>query len=155
VKRVPCFSTILVLGGLLAVLALVGPGVAADGTPTSTAAGSKAPATGFVAYYFHGNFRCTTCRAIEAYSAEAITGNFAEELASGRLTWRVVNVEEPENEHFVKDFELTTKSLVLVEYRDGTVVRFQNLPKVWQLVHDKESFLEYVRDSTVEFLGQG
>ena len=61
------------------------------------------------------------------YSEEAIRGGFADELASGRLAWRVVNIDEPENKHFVQDFELVTKSLVLVEYQDGKVTRCENL----------------------------
>ena len=60
-----------------------------------------------VAYYFHGNLRCRTCRTIEAYSEEAIRTEFADGLASGRLAWRVVNVEQPENEHFAKGFSMS------------------------------------------------
>ena len=105
-----------------------------------------------VAYYFHGNLRCSTCRTIEAYSEEAIRSEFADELASGRLAWRVVNVEEPESKHFVKEFELVTRSLVLADYEDGEVTRWENLKQVWQLVRDKEQFLDYVHSSTRKFL---
>ncbi len=48
-----------------------------------------------------------------------------------------------------------TRSLVLVSYRDGKVVRFQNLDKVWQLVRDEEAFSQYVRESTRSFLDEG
>jgi len=105
-----------------------------------------------VAYYFHGNFRCATCRTIEAYSQEAITTGFADEIASGRLAWRAVNIDEPENKHFVQDFGLLSRSLVLADYVDGKVIRRQNLERVWQLVRNKEAFLDYVRTSTREFL---
>ena len=123
-------------------------------TPSSTGeTGSEASASEIVAYYFHGNLRCATCRKIEAYSEEAITQGFADELKSGQFAWRVVNTDESENKHFVKDFELITKSVVLVEYRDGEVTRFENLKLVWQLVGDKDGFLKYVRDATREFIG--
>ena len=126
---------------------------AADDDPqTRTAVAPQALDVEVVAYYFHGNFRCKTCRAIEAYSEEAIRSGFVDELASGRLAWRVVNVEQPENKHFVEDFELITRSLVLVEYRDGEVARYENLKQVWQLVRDKERFLDYVHSSTRKFL---
>ncbi len=119
---------------------------------TAPAPEAKVSAPQLVAYYFHGNFRCKTCRTIEAYSQEAITQGFPEEIASGRMAWRVVNTEESGNEHFEKDFQLTTKSLVLVEYDGTEVVRFLNLTKVWQLVGDKDTFLDYVRESTRRFL---
>ncbi len=115
----------------------------------------EAMASEFVAYYFHGNMRCATCRKLEAYSEEAITKGFAAELASERLQWRVVNTDEAENKHFVEDFKLVTKSLVLVEYSDGEVVRFENLKLVWKLVGDRDGFLKYVRDATRAFVDQG
>lgn len=148
-----------VLSSLLAIvfaaLALPAPCVAGNDSPVAT--GKVAPGVDrrVVAYYFHGNFRCATCRTIEAYSEEAVTEGFVGEIGSGRLAWRVVNIDEPENKHFVQDFQLVSKSLVLVEYRDGKVGRFENLKLVWQLVGDKEAFLDYVRASTREFLHQG
>lgn len=86
--------------------------------PTATAARAKSePSVSgrtLVAYYFHGNFRCQTCRKIEALSREAVESGFPEDLKAGRLEWRVINVEEPGNEHFIQDYQLFSKSLVLV-----------------------------------------
>jgi hypothetical protein len=98
--------------------------------------------------------RCATCRKLEAYSEEAITAGFADELNSGALAFRPVNVDEAENKHFVTDFQLTNKSVVVVEYRDGKVARFENLNEIWQRVRDKDDYLEYVRDSTRGFFGE-
>jgi len=134
-------------------VAIAIPGVAQHPSEDGTARTADTGPT-FVAYYFFGNMRCATCRKLEAYSEEAITDAFGEDLASGTLAWRAVNVDEPDNTHFVHDFDLVTKSLVLVEYRDGGVVRFSNLTKIWQKVGDKDEFLEYVRDSTREFIGE-
>ncbi|RLE28743.1 MAG: hypothetical protein DRJ61_15860, partial [Acidobacteria bacterium] len=92
---------------------------------------------------------------LEAYSQEAISEAFADELAAGTLSWKVLNTDEKANKHFVTDFELVTKAVVLVEYRDGKVVRFENLKDVWKLVGDKDVFVKYVEDSTRGFLGQG
>jgi hypothetical protein len=108
-----------------------------------------------VAYYFHGNMRCNTCRKLEAYSEEAISKGFADQIAAGELEWRAINTDEPDNKHYIKDFELTSKSLVLAEYRDGEVKRWKNLKLIWQLVGDKDGFLKYVRDTTTDFLAEG
>jgi len=110
-------------------------------------------ADGVVAFYFHGNVRCATCKKIEAYADDAIHQGFAEALQNGALTWRVANVEETENRHFVEDFQLVTRSVVLAEYQDGKLVRWKNLDKVWQLVRSKDSFVEYVQDEARLFLG--
>ncbi len=141
---------------IFAVVALAGAGL----NPPAVMAGEAATPvmdsdSGIVAYYFHGNKRCTTCRKLEAYSAEAIIEGFTSELESGELEWRVVNTDDKENAHFITDFELVTKSVVLVEYRDGEVVRFKNLKLVWQLVGDEDGFVRYVRDETRDFLAEG
>ena len=114
---------------------------------------SDAVADGVVAMYFHGNARCATCRKIEAYADEAITQGFVDELESGRLAWRVVNIDESANKHFIEDFQLVTRSVVLVEYRNGEILRWENLDKVWQLVRSKDKFVSYVDGETREFLG--
>lgn len=146
-------SKYLIAFGLSAVCALTCLQLVSAESP----AAANAPATDtatpqIVAYYFHGDMRCTTCRKIEAYSEEAINQGFVEELASNQLHWRVVNTDQKDNKHFVNDFELVTKSVVLVEYEDDKVVRFENLNKIWQLVGDKDDFTKYVRDETQKFI---
>jgi hypothetical protein len=154
-KRLVLPSSLLVLGTVLAVLVTFAPSGVADEPVSTQAVDPENPGTGVVAYYFHGNVRCMTCRTIERLAHETITADFPDELGSGELTWRALNVDEPTNEHFVKDFSLVTRSLVLVSYRDGKVVRFQNLDKVWQLVRDEEAFSQYVRESARSFLDEG
>jgi hypothetical protein len=105
-----------------------------------------------IAYYFHGTFRCTTCRTIEQYSHDAIQTYFAKELGNGRLEFRPVNVEEPENKHFIQDYQLVTRSLVLSLVSDGKEMKWKNLPDVWKLVRDKDKFFQYVKDEVEKFL---
>ena len=149
---------------ILAVVAVVAVGVAAllagtvragDSTGSAAAAVTATSGSETVVFYFHGNARCATCKTIEAYADEAVHAAFAGELEDGALEWRVVNIDKPENRHFIQDFQLVTRSVVLAEYRDGEVVRFENLDQVWQLVRDKGRFLAYVQDATRGFLEAG
>ena len=111
--------------------------------------------SGVVAYYFHGNYRCASCRAIESYTKEALELYFSDELASGKLEFRAVNVEEKGNEHFVQDYKLYTKSVVLSRVVDGKEVDYKNLEGVWQLLNNRQRFFDYVRKETEVFLGGG
>ncbi len=120
------------------------------GTPEVAQTAKAGPK--LVAYYFHGNVRCVTCRTIEAYAQEAVETGFPQALKDGHLQFRVVNVEEPANEHFVQDYQLTTRSVVLVQFADGKQEQWKNLPRVWELVGDKEAFLKYVQDETRSYL---
>ena len=104
------------------------------------------------AYYFHGNNRCYSCKKIEQYSREAIEMYFDNQLKEGSLTFQAINTDQPENKHFLQDYQLVTKSLVLVEYKDGKQVKWKNLDKVWQLLNNKEAFFNYVKTETEDYL---
>jgi len=99
-----------------------------------------------IAYYFHCKARCASCLKIESYSKEAIDKNFEKEIESGRLEWKVINVDETENKHFIKEYKLYTKSVIIADMRNDKQTRWKNLEQVWELLHDKETFLYYVYD---------
>lgn len=105
-----------------------------------------------IAYYFHVTARCTTCRAIESYSKEVIYDRFAKELATGRLEWRLVNVQLPENRHFIRDYQLFTKSLVLVRTQNGQQKEYKVLNDTWELVGDKSLLQAYVEKEVRDLL---
>lgn len=107
-----------------------------------------------VAYYFHGNFRCAACKKIEAYSKASIEDNFSNELKSGQLSFKVLNVEEPENRHFIRDYGLYTKSLVIVSYAKDKQVKFKNLEGVWNYLNSKNEFENYVKGEVGQYLGE-
>jgi hypothetical protein len=107
-----------------------------------------------IAYYFRTTYRCPSCRAIEAYSREAIEKSFADRLKDGRIVWKVVNIEVKGNEHFVQEYRLYTKSLVLVKEVRGKPAEWKNLEKVWQLLRDKDAFFRYVQDETRSYLAE-
>jgi hypothetical protein len=118
---------------------------------TATVADTTGPRR-VLAYYFHTTKRCVSCRKIEAYTTEAITTGFAGELKDGRLVFQAVNVDEKENERFVKQYQLFTKTVVLVDERSGKQVAWKSLPKVWELLNDKEAFQRYVQAETRAYL---
>ncbi len=105
-----------------------------------------------IVYYFHGNMRCRTCNKIEAYTKEAITAGFAKELAAGSLEIRVVNTDKSENEHFIKDFQLTNRSVVLALSHEDKVEKWKNLDRIWLLVRKKENFQSYIEEETRTFI---
>jgi hypothetical protein len=97
------------------------------------------------AYYFHGNFRCASCTRIEEYSKNAIEGFFGDKLKNGTLVFESVNVDKPENKHFIQDYKLYTRSLVIAAHKDGKQITWKNLDRVWQLLRNETAFGEYVK----------
>ncbi len=116
----------------------------ADGAAGTAGCAPEAAEPRFVAYYFHTTRRCRTCNTIQALAAETIQGGFAKEIEAGVLAWLPVNVEQPGNEHFVTDYQVTGSTLVLAERKDGEPLRHLRLDKTWDLFGDKPRFVEYV-----------
>ena len=126
----------------------------APSDPAETAPPAASPGK-VVVYYFHGTARCFTCRKFEEYTGHVLQEDLADAVKAGRLEWRAINVDEPENEHFVQDYELAAKSIVVVNMQGGKKVRWKNLERIWELVRDREAFEVYVRDEVKAYLGDG
>jgi len=122
------------------------------GFAAASFAGDNPPGDKVYAYYFHGTSRCPTCYKLEQYSKEAIITNFKDAISSGELEFKVVNVEDKGNEHYAKDYQLYTKSLILSLVKDGKEVKWKNLDKIWEYVGNKQRFLDYVKAGVADFL---
>ncbi|MEW6573648.1 MAG: nitrophenyl compound nitroreductase subunit ArsF family protein [Bacillota bacterium] len=105
-----------------------------------------------VVYYFRATARCPSCITIENYTREAVESGFSDALRDGRLQWQVVNVEEPGNGHFIRDYRLYAQSVVVVEIRDGRQTRWKNLDQVWNLLGDRAAFIGYVQKEVGAYL---
>jgi len=99
-----------------------------------------------VVYYFHGNKRCNTCKRIEQLTREAVENFFSDEMSTGLVELKVINVDEPENKHFVKKYQLFTKSVIVSDTQSGREKQWKNLQRIWELVHSDQAFKEYIRD---------
>lgn len=105
-----------------------------------------------IVYYMDMGKDCSTCLNLESYTREALDTYFAADLASGRIQWRIADLDAPENAHFVDEFGLYTKSVVLVRLEGGKQTRFDSLSRIWELVYDKDAYIAYIRDEVRAFL---
>ncbi|CAK8722076.1 MAG: hypothetical protein CDV28_1107 [Candidatus Electronema aureum] len=138
---------------LLALFIAAGGSFAESAAETSAAGSSQPPAAAQKTeqsttrvYYFHGNQRCTTCKKIEALTKKTVEESFAGQLKDGSMEVQVVNVDKSENEHFVEEYQLATRSVVVSQIKQGKEAKWRRLDKVWQLVHDEAAFAQYLRD---------
>lgn len=106
----------------------------------------------YVVYYFHGNARCVSCHKIENYTLETVKQNFQSELESKKLIVDVINVEEKLNNHYIYDYSLTTKAVILSEVNNGKEVNWKNLDRVWELLGDQKVFSTYIEKEVKTFL---
>lgn len=105
-----------------------------------------------IVFYFHGNVRCFTCKRIEQLTKQAVKEGFDEEIKNGVLELNVINVEEPRNNHFIRDYQLYTRSVIVSDVMQDKEQRWKNLLRVWQLIHNEETFKKYIQKEVKGYL---
>lgn len=103
-------------------------------------------------YYFHGNVRCVTCNKIEELTEEAVVNTFGTDLSDKNVVFESVNVEEGDNEHFISDYQLMVKCVVIAIEKNGKEVGWKKLDKVWNYHSDKDEFFNYFKTNIIKLM---
>ncbi|MBU1220183.1 hypothetical protein KKF34_09905 [Myxococcota bacterium] len=104
-----------------------------------------------IVYYFHATKRCYTCNLIEKQVKKSLDTNFSKELADGTIKFVSVNLDKSENEHFVNDFKLKGRVVVLAYMLEGKAV-YKRMDDVFKRVREGDAFLDYVKNEVNTFL---
>ena len=75
--------------------------------------------------YFYGKQRCATCITIEKGTKEVMETKYAEELKSGELVFRSVDIQK--EEALADKYEVSWSSLIVVDYDKNGDEHAQNL----------------------------
>jgi hypothetical protein len=118
----------------------------------ATSFAKKEKDTIVIAYYFHRTIRCPACLAIEANAGRIIKENFPQQIADGSLIWTPINLDDPGGDEFSKKFDVSVSTLVLSKMKDGNLIEYKKLEKVWQLLGDTEGFSQYITEEIIEYL---
>ena len=105
-------------------------------------------------YYFHGNNRCKSCHLIEIMTKDTVQNNFKNELNSKTLIFKTINVEKPENTHFIKDYRLYNKTVLISLFKNNQEIKHKNLDKIWPHLRDPKTFKNYIKSETKAFLNK-
>jgi len=96
-------------------------------------------------YMFHATQRCSTCIAIGRLAGETVNEYFQPELESGRIEFREINIDLPENKMLAKKFQASGAALYINSIVDGEDDIVQDT-KVWRLADDEAEFKIHLRD---------
>jgi hypothetical protein len=116
------------------------------------AAGAPPAKDKVIVYYFHETIRCSTCIKFEDYSKATLDTYFPKDLKNGTIEWHVLNMDAPQNKHFVKEFKLFTKALIIEKVHDGKVVAWKNLEDIWSFTESEPKFMNYVKTNIDAYL---
>lgn len=92
---------------------------------------------------FHATQRCVSCQTLGKLSEKTVSERFANEVASGKIIFKSVNVELQENSEIVNLYQANGSSLYINAIKDGKDHIVQNI-KVWQYLSDEAAFMNYL-----------
>ncbi len=162
-QKLTFFFALLFLGTLFSGCAQSDSKKQADTISTQIKSASADKPSGFTAdaasnqlvvYYFMSNYRCPSCMYIEKTTESVVTTTFADHIKSGRVVFKAINIDEPENKHYDTDYKLYAQSVILSDVKNGKELRWTNLDKVWKLLNNDEKFKAYVTKEIKTYLGE-
>lgn len=92
-------------------------------------------------YHFHETQQCYPCRVLGERTEEVMNKSFMQEIDEGKIIFRHVNVDLPENADIVSRFGPTSSS-VMIGYIDDTGFHAENQIQLWYKLGDKIAFGE-------------
>ena len=95
--------------------------------------------------YFHRTQRCHTCRYAEEQTLYTLETYFKDELASGKVTFQSINVQDEANADIVKKYGAYTSSLFINTIKDGTD-HIKEATDVYSLIGKDDAFAKTVKN---------
>ena len=94
--------------------------------------------------FFHRTQQCYSCKYLGAKTLYTVETYFKDELASGRVTFQSINVQDEANADIIKKYGAYTSSLFINTIEDGTD-HIEEATKVYSLIGKDEAFVETLK----------
>jgi len=105
-----------------------------------------------VVYYFHRKFRCQSCEVLESTLLSTIKITYADHFGAGRLAMCIINVDDPENRFYLEQFEILGNSIVIVQKKEGNVLKYKNIESIWEVSEDRDAITNLLQTEVAGFL---
>lgn len=102
--------------------------------------------------YFTTEVRCPSCLRIEDWTRQTVETRFPDQVEEGTVAFKMINVNLPQNRHYIQDYQLVSKSVVVAEFKNGELGQWFNLQDVWIKLSDQAAFEAYVGDTVKALL---
>ncbi len=103
--------------------------------------------------YFHRTQRCTGCVYAETGTRYTLENHFAEELESGKIVFKTIDLGDKANTTTVEHYGAYTSSLFINNIREGTD-HIEEVSEIWFVLGNDEEFVEVVKSKIEESLKQ-
>ena len=104
-------------------------------------------------FLFHTTRRCATCIAIGQLAGETVNEYFQPELRDGKIEFREINIDLPENKELAQKFQASGSSLFINVISNGENNITEDV-NVWRLTQNEVQFKSYLKDKINNLLGK-
>jgi hypothetical protein len=94
--------------------------------------------------FFHPVPGCDSCDRVGLLANETVTTYFGPEVASGKIAFRDVNLNLPENRGIAERYGAYTESLWIGEY-DKNGFHTTEIVDIWYYAYNRDEYLKYLR----------
>jgi len=95
-------------------------------------------------FHFHGTHQCYSCITVGSLAEKTVNTYFKDELDSGKIVFGHINGELPENSDLVAKYGVTSASLWIGTYINGTFHKEENV-NVWYKISNEADYLQYLK----------
>jgi len=103
--------------------------------------------------YFHRPSRCYSCEYAEAATQFTLESYFAEELASGKLAWKTVNLGDDANAAIVEQYGAHTSSLFINGVK-GNTEHIEEVIEIWFLIGKDNEVVNLLKSKIDRYLSE-
>lgn len=104
-------------------------------------------------FVFHSTNRCISCETIGLWTGETVNEYYQDKIQAGKIEFREINIDLPENRALAKKFKASGSSLFINSITDNQD-HIEEDVKVWRLLGDKETFKNYLKTKLDNLLAQ-
>ena len=111
------------------------------------------PAEKIQIFVFHSTNRCPSCITIGQFAKKTLDQNFSNETKSGKIEFREINIDLPENKELAKKFQAAGSSLFInsiVKEKDNIKEDVQ----VWRMISNEKEFIAYLSEKINKLLNK-
>ncbi|NCN25216.1 hypothetical protein COT94_03965 [Candidatus Falkowbacteria bacterium CG10_big_fil_rev_8_21_14_0_10_37_14] len=122
-------------------------------TKASEVVPEKKPTTKVQVFLFHSTQRCSTCIAIGRLAGETIYEYYQPELRDGKIEFREVNIDLPENKALAQKFQASGSALFINKIINGQDDINEDTT-VWRLTSNPDQFKSYLKNKINNLIGK-
>jgi hypothetical protein len=113
---------------------------------------STGPADRVDVVYFHRTQRCNTCLYAETATRYTLETYFADEMASGKVTFQTINVEDEANADIIAKYNNASYLTLCINTVRGGTDHIEKVTDIWYVIGDDEEFVEIVKSKVEQSL---